>query len=126
MNAINERFKEVRNHFNKTQLEWGEIIGITRGGIASIESGSRNVTEKHLKILSQYKNGIVNIDWIRTGEGSMLRELSKNDEVSNFLNDMMELKDEDFKKRFIIALSKLNKDDWSTIKKIVDELAGEG
>ncbi len=71
METINDRFKYLRKQCNKTQEEWGRIIGITRTGVAEIERERRNVTEKHLIMLSNWHERKVNIDWLRTGEGGL-------------------------------------------------------
>lgn len=82
MEEINTRFKELRKECGKTQTEWGEILGIRASGISDIESGRRNVTEQHLIMLSNWKERCVNIDWLRTGEGSMFVELPINNVVA--------------------------------------------
>lgn len=69
METINDRFKQLRKACHKTQEEWGRILGITRTGVAEIESGRRNVNEKHLVMLSNWQEHKVNIEWLRTGEG---------------------------------------------------------
>lgn len=55
MDEINVRFIELRRACDKNQTEWGKIIGVSRSGIASIETGQRKVTEKHLIMLSNWK-----------------------------------------------------------------------
>ncbi len=85
METINDRFKYLRKQCNKTQEEWGRIIGITRTGVAEIERERRNVTEKHLIMLSNWHERKVNIDWLRTGEGgleNMFLHPEKNDLVA--------------------------------------------
>lgn len=69
MDKINIRFKQLRKACKKTQAEWGEILGLSPSGISEIESGRRSVTEKHLIMLSNWKERKINIDWLRTGEG---------------------------------------------------------
>lgn len=125
VSSSNERFKEIRKEFGKTQEEWGNLIGITRAGVADIEAGRRNVTEKHLIALknSEYP---INIDWIRTGEGNMRLEMNRNQEVAEFFNDIMEEPDNNFKKRFILAMSKLNEKEWEILAKIAKEMTEEG
>lgn len=96
MNTINERFKEARKTCNKNQEEWGKILGITRPGVSDIESGRRNVTEKHIKLICANPIGSKNIDeeWLRTGIGEMFvdvpeeaefeaaaAEISKNNDI---------------------------------------------
>lgn len=69
LSTINARFKEMRKACGKTQEEWGHILGITRTGVAEIERERRNVTEKHLIMLSNWHERKVNVEWLRTGEG---------------------------------------------------------
>lgn len=71
MEEINIRFKQLRKACKKTQAEWGEILGLSPSGTSEIESGRRNVTEKHLIMLSNWHERKVNIDWLRTGEGGL-------------------------------------------------------
>lgn len=68
---INERFAILRKTCKKNQEQWGAILGISRTGIAEIESGRRKVTNKHLVMLSNWEEYNVNIDWLRTGQGDM-------------------------------------------------------
>ena len=122
MNTANDRFKEVRIELKKTQSEFGEIIGITREGIASIEAGRRNVTDKHLKSLEMYREKPINTEWIRTGEGSMFKKRTRNQEIQAYANTLMEDVDESFKKRFFLALSKLDDSQWELLEQIIDNL----
>lgn len=71
MDAMNVRFKELRKSCHKSQIEFGRIMGLSSSGISEIEAGRRNVTEKHLVMLSNWDEYNVNIDWLRTGQGEM-------------------------------------------------------
>lgn len=71
MDAINARFKELRKSCHKNQIEFGKIMGLSSSGISEIEAGRRNVTEKHLVMLSNWDEYHVNVDWLRTGNGKM-------------------------------------------------------
>ena len=71
MDAINERFIELRKVCKKTQTDFGKVLGISVSGISAIETGQRSVTEKHLIMLSNWDEYNVNIDWLRTGKGDM-------------------------------------------------------
>lgn len=85
METINDRFKQLRKACHKTQEEWGRILGITRPGVTDIESGRRNVIEKHLIMLSNWHERKVNIEWLRTGEGgsdNMFLHPEENDLVA--------------------------------------------
>ena len=55
----------------------------------------------------------------------MREKRTRNQELAIFANEIMEDVDESFKKRLVLALSKLNESDWETLKKIADELSKE-
>lgn len=92
MEDINKRFRQLREECNKTQEEWASIIGIARAGISLIESGQRSVTEKHIKLLcAEPINGkMVNGEYLRTGKGSMFRELPEEEETAAIVADLLE------------------------------------
>lgn len=71
MDAINERFIELRKACKKNQAEFAKVLGLSRSGVGDIEAGRRNVTEKHLIMLSNWEEYNVNTDWLRTGNGEM-------------------------------------------------------
>lgn len=122
MSTANERFKELRKELGKTQEEFGNIIGITREGIASIEAGRRNVTDKHLKALELYKEKAINTDWVKSGNGTMFKQRTRNQEIQAYANTLMEDVDESFRKRFFLALSKLDESQWELLEQIMDTL----
>lgn len=84
MDSMNIRFKELRLKCEKSQEEWGKILGLTKSGISDIERGRRNVTEQHLIMLSNWTEQSVNIDWIRTGEGEMFRHLTDKEKLMKY------------------------------------------
>lgn len=90
--CINERFKELRLACNKNQEEWGNILGITRPGVSDIESGRRNVTDKHIKLLCvEPINGkYISEEYLRNGTGSKFKELPKEDEVAAYISELLD------------------------------------
>lgn len=92
---INQRFRQLRETLNKTQTEWADIIGLSRSGIADIEAGRRNVTEKHIKLLcvEPIQGKYINEEWLRSGNGEPFKELPEEDEVAAYVSDLLE--DED-------------------------------
>ena len=92
---INQRFRQLRETLNKTLTEWADIIGLSRSGIADIEAGRRNVTEKHIKLLcvEPIQGKYINEEWLRSGNGEPFKELLEEDEVAAYVSDLLE--DED-------------------------------
>lgn len=106
---INQRFKELRKQCKKSQEEWGEILGISRSGIADIEAGRRNVTNKHIKLLSveTIDGKTINEEWLRNGTGKPFKELSRNQALTEFAADIIN-EEYSFRARLVEALSKLS------------------
>lgn len=66
---VSDRFKEVRKKLGLTQKELGKILNKTYIMIQNYESGRRQITDGILLNLQEKFN--VNIEWMRTGTGSM-------------------------------------------------------
>lgn len=90
MESINIRFKKLRKECGKSQEEWGKVFGITRSSVCDIESGRRSVTEKHIIMLSNWKDKRVNIDWLRTGEGDIFLPWPEEDETAAYVSSLLE------------------------------------
>lgn len=129
MDNINNRFHELRIACQKTQEEWGTILGITRSGVSEIEAGRRKVNDKHLIMLSNWKEKRVNIDWIRTGTGEMFIEISPYDIAYNRFGYIMENSSASKKAALSMLLELLYTvpdDTWNTIMHQFEEIKKEG
>lgn len=121
---MNNRIKEIRNHFNLTQQEFADKIKVKRNTVATYEMGRSTPSDSAIALICKEFN--VDENWLRTGSGEMFKSRTKSQEIGYFANEIMDLPDEDFKKRFISALTKLNESDWDVLMKIADELNKEG
>lgn len=117
--TANERIKYLREHLNISQEKLGETIGLSKSGISSIENGNRNVTEKHIKLISSCFN--VNEDWLRTGNGDMFNPMSEDEELDLYIGRISG-SDDKFKKNLLKALCKLTEEEWNVLKKIISEM----
>lgn len=75
-----DRFKMIRNTLGLTQKEFGKALNKTYIMIQNYEKGRRNISDGVLLNLQEKFN--VNIDWLRTGQGSMFLE-NKQDKIIN-------------------------------------------
>lgn len=120
----NQRFRKLREELNKTQTEWASIMGISRSGVTAIESGQRNVTDKHMKLLcvEPIDGKYINEEWLRTGEGEMFVEIDKDLALMDWAGSVLGSSDGSFKKRFVRMLSELDEQDWETLEKMALKL----
>ncbi|MDY5819629.1 MAG: helix-turn-helix transcriptional regulator [Treponema sp.] len=118
---MNERIKQVRLSAKLSQTEFAEKILVSRSAVCKMESGENSPSEQTVKLICQEFN--VNGDWLRTGNGEMFVELSKDEQISAMLGEIQRLGDENFKYRLVSALCKLSESDWTALENLVDMIS---
>ena len=84
--------KELRKSLNKSQEDFGKILGLSKSGVSEIEAGRRNVTEQHIIMLKNYTDvvhGNINENWLRYGEGEMFLPMDKETELAKLTVDYL-------------------------------------
>lgn len=117
---MNERLKKLRKTLDLTQREFGERIGVKGNTIAQYESGRNEPIDAVLSLVCREFN--VSENWLRTGEGNMFIELTRDEEIANFVGDVLKDENESFKKKFISMLINLDESDWATLAKMAELL----
>lgn len=84
---MNERLKQLRDHLELTQEEFGKRIGSARNTIANYETGNR--VPSNAILLSICREFNVNETWLRTGNGEMFNEMDSMDIAFNRFGHIM-------------------------------------
>lgn len=121
---MKDRIKALRKGQNMTQAEFANKLSLSQNFIAQVESGKKNPSDRTILDISREFG--VNEDWLRTGEGDPYIKRTRNQEIAAFMNDVMDLPDEAFKKEFIDRIRRLDEKDWEAIANIVDKLLKGG
>lgn len=119
----NEKIRAIRIALNMTMDAFGKRLGVGRSAISNIENGNRGLTNQLTTSICREFH--VNPEYLSGESEEMFLEMSKTDEISVFLGDVLREKDESFKKRFVAALAGLNDEDWTVLEKILDKLTKE-
>ena len=123
---MNERVKQLREALGLSQEALGARVGVTRGSISRLESGTNNVTPA--MVISLCREFNVNEEWLRNGTGEMFNSLSQEEELAYIVGQALPQAD-DYVKDTFIALGRLSHeftaDDWKVVKRFVDALAGK-
>lgn len=117
---MNERLKKLRKELDMTQQEFAEGIGIKRNTMATYESGRNEPIDAVISLICTKYN--VNENWLRTGEGEMFVEMSYNDEIAQFVGQVMGEEDDSFKKRLISGLAALDDNGWKVLEDFLDSI----
>lgn len=70
-----ERIREARKSLNLTLEKFGEKLGVGKGAISAIETGTRNLTDQMARSICREYN--VNYDYLMYGEGDMFSDLPR-------------------------------------------------
>lgn len=120
---MHNRIKEVRKKAGLTQQEFADRLGISRSNIGNYESGSRAPIDAAIKLICS--KFAVNETWLRTGEGEPYVKLSRNEEISAFVDKIMQAQSEDFRRRFVSVLARLDVKEWKLLEAMALKLAEE-
>lgn len=112
------RIKQIRKELGLTQEEFAIKLGLSRSFLTQLELGTKQPSDRTISDICRVF--AVNENWLRSGNGQMHLSLTKNQEIAQFLNDVMEQDDADFKKKFINVLAKLDEKEWALIAKMMD------
>lgn len=115
-----ERVKEIRTALSLTLEKFGENLGVGKTAISKIEKNERSLTDQMAKSICREYN--VNENWLRTGEGDMFIKMTRNDEISQFVGQLMATEDDSFKKRLISALAALDENGWDILEQFLDSI----
>ena len=120
----NKRVRELRKLKKMTQEEFGLKLGVTKVAISNIESGNRSVTDQMRRSICREFN--VREEWLRTGEGPMYIERSRDEILETELREFLaEAKYDSFRERLIHILLSLPSDEWEKLENYARQLMAE-
>ena len=118
---MNERIKEIRNALKMTQQEFAERIKIKRNTVATYEMGRSIPSDSAIALIC--KEFSVNEDWLRNGNGEMFIPISKSEQISKMISEVLKSDEDSFKRRLINALANLDDSGWDSLEKLIDMIS---
>lgn len=123
MTKIHERITAVIKALNIKKIAFANRINVSSGFVSQLCSGASQPSDRTIyDICREFR---VNEEWLRTGKGEMFTSLSRDEEIAAFVGSVLKEENESIKKRLILALSKLNSEQWAMIDNIAQTLLGE-
>lgn len=120
MKILNERLKELRKALSLTQQEFADRLNVSRNTVATYEVGKSKPSDAAVMLICREFN--VNEQWLRTGGGDMFIEQTRDEEIEQFIGDLLRDEEDSFKKRLVSVLAALDEDEWETLEKIAISL----
>lgn len=123
MGNISERIRKLRRMLDLTQTEFADAIGSSQNTLANYEIGRRNPSNSVINNIC--KTFSVNEAWLRTGEGEMFIEMTRDERIAAFFEQIQMDDSDGFKRRFVSVLSQLDSDAWAVLADMAVKLVEE-
>ena len=120
--TVGERIKQVRITNKMTQAKFGERIKIAGQSVSLLEIGKNNASDQTISLIC--KEFGISETWLRTGEGEMEIPVNEDEEIADFLSDVLTSKP-DVRRRLISALARLDPEDWDLIERMIEKVSGD-
>lgn len=117
---MKERIKVIRKALGLNQTDFGSKIGVKQGTVAAYESGARIPLDSVIVSICREYN--VSERWLRTGEGEMFVQLSREEEITKFAMEIIRDPDSEFQRQAISILAKLTPEQWKLMEQMADQL----
>lgn len=117
---MKDRIKKIRKELDLTQQEFADRIGIARGNIAAYEVGKNAPSDSVISLICREFS--VNENWLRTGEGDMFMELPRDEQIEEFIGNLLQGEEDSFKRRLISGLAALDENGWKVLEDFLDSI----
>lgn len=103
---MEERLKTLRKELSLTQQAFSDRLGIQRSTYSKYELGTNIPTDAVINLICDRFH--VNETWLRTGEGDMFVEISRDDELQRLIDASMNDEAGEIKRRIAAAVMRLS------------------
>ena len=105
-----------------SQTAFGDKIGVSRDAVNNLEHERAPLTELKARAICTAFN--VNYDWLMGNDAPMYREMSREEELFQWLHGICD-DGSDFEKRFVSALARLDTTEWKVLERMLDKIYEE-
>lgn len=123
MSDLSQRISKVIDTIGIKKTIFAEKLNVSQAFVSQMCSGASQPSDRTIADICRTFD--VNEDWLRTGEGEMFVQKSRDEQLAAFFGDVLS-GEPDFRRRFIAVLSRLNEDEWKLLEnmaaKLVDEM----
>lgn len=117
---MRDRIKILRKALGLNQTEFGNRLGMSRWAIVNIELDRAPIKPLLIDLICSTFGA--NKEWLVNGTGPMLAERSRDDQIMDFVSSAMAGESDNFKRRLLSVLARLDEDHWELLERYLREL----
>ena len=117
---MKDRIKKIRKELDLTQQEFADKLKVPRNTIAGYEVGKSNPSDAAINNICREFN--VNEEWLRTGQGDMFTEQTEDEQIEEFIGNLLKDEDDSFKRRLISGLAALDETGWEVLENFLNSI----
>ena len=120
---MKDRIRLLRHTLGLTQQKFADKLGIKGNAISQYESGRNAPIDAVISLICREFN--VNEEWLRTGNGEMCVQRTRADELSSFVDQLLQSEPDDIRRRFVTAISRLSTKELEVLERTALHLTDE-
>ena len=121
METIGTRIKEIRKGAGLTLEKFGAKIGITAASLSTIENGKSNPSGQTVLMICRVYN--VNVDWLRYGTGEPFMQLSREENIAEYVGMINGGNITDIEESTIKFMAETPVEEWETLARSLRRFA---
>ena len=120
MDTISARIAAVIKASGLTKTAFAERLNVSQSFVSRLAVGA-SVPSDH-SILDICREFNVSERWLRTGEGEMFVQLSREEEITKFAMEVIRDPASEFQRQLIATMARLEPAQWKLMEQMLDDL----
>ncbi len=119
MSEINTRIAAVIQASGLTKTAFAERVKVSQQHISRL---AKDGTPSERTILDICREFNVSERWLRTGEGEMFVQLSREEEITKFAMEIIRDPGSEFQRQLLTTMARLEPAQWKLMEQMLDQL----
>ena len=120
--SLHERIDALIKALGLNQTKFAERINVSRSYVSQMCIGNKIPADRTISDICREFD--VNETWLRTGEGEMFIEKSREEEIAAFVGNILK-GEPDFRRRLVSVLARLSVEEWQMLERMAKQLNEE-
>ena len=123
MATFGDRLSHVIATLKMTKSEFAKQINMSQSFVSELCFDRKQPSDRTISDVCRKFN--VSETWLRTGEGEIFVKRTREEELDDFIADVLKDEPDSFRRRVVSILAKLTPSDWAAIERRGKEILAE-